>query len=180
MVMCITIFTGFPQSFGQDVLGGIAPRVNRLDVNRLASYLLSRGAIGDPQYRRLIEPHTSEQRAQQLRVELSRATMDEDPSQFVRDFYLALCDLYEDDGQRSHYQFAHLLRRKGREHVDLCVCAYACTRVCMYVFYTANKYSANSLYMYTTEKGYVNFASFVTHFAMSEVGELIHLCRHAG
>ncbi len=89
--------------------------MNLLDVNRLASYLWSRGAISDPQYRRLIEPHyTSEQRAQQLQVVLLLlAAWDEDLSQFIKDFYLALCDLYESDGQKSHYRFAQFLREKG-------------------------------------------------------------------
>ncbi len=104
-----------------------------LDVNRLASYMLSRGLIGDPQYRRIIEPQTSEQRAQQLQLVLSSAIWDEDPSQFVKDFYLSVCDLYEDDGQRSHYQFAHFLRGKGREHVVLCVCVCACVCACVHI-----------------------------------------------
>ncbi len=126
------LFAEFPQSFGQDVLGGIAPRVNRLDVNRLANYMLSRRAISRPQYQRLIEPHcTSEQRAQQLNMVLSTAIWDEDPSQFIKDFYLALCDLYEDDGQRSHYQFVHFLRGKGRECVLLHVCVCACVCLCV-------------------------------------------------
>ncbi len=117
------LFTEFPRSFGQDVLREIAPCVNQLDVNRLASYMLSRGAISRPQYRWLVEPHyASKERAQQLQMVLSTAPSDEDPSQFVKDFYLAVCDLYEDDGQRSHYQFAQFLREKGREHVNLCVC----------------------------------------------------------
>ncbi len=123
---CVLLFTGFPRSFGKDVLGGIAPRIlYQLDVDRLAGYMRRKGAIGDPQYRRLIEPNcTSEQRAQQLQLVLSSAIWDEDPSQFVRDFYLALCDLYEDDGQRSHYQLAQFLRGNGRERVCVCVRAY--------------------------------------------------------
>ncbi len=84
--------------------------------------MLSRGAISDLQYRRLIEPrYASKERAQKLQMVLSTAPSDEDPLQFVKDFYLAVCDLYEDDGSRSHYQFAQFLREKGKEHVNLCV-----------------------------------------------------------
>ncbi len=98
----------------------------------------------------LIEPrYASKERAQQLQMMLSTAPWDEDPSQFVKDFYLAVCDLYEDDWQRSHYQFAHFLRGKSRERVNLCVCI-------------------NSVYS-IWQKRLCEFARFATQFTMSRM-----------
>ncbi len=113
---------------------------------------------------------------------LSSAIWDEDPSQFVKDFYLSVCDLYEDDGQRSHYQFAHFLRGKGREHVVLCVCV--CVRACvhvytyMYVPYTANNYSTcqQPVHVYDRKRlcDLCKVRDSLRH--IHELGELLHLC----
>ncbi len=124
MIVCMLVYLSpvFPQSFGRDVLAGIATHVKHLDVRSLAGYVYRRGLIGDAQYGRLTKPRST---AKDRTLELSRILMlvqwARDPPQDIKRLYLALCDSYEDDvGQESHYQFAQILRNKGIR----CNCTY--------------------------------------------------------
>ncbi len=99
----------------QDVFCKIYPSVRLLDVDGLASYMLSRGLVGDNQHGRLTaRQYTKQEKTQELQRVLMYAKYEKCPHQFVKSLYLALCDLYEDDGQRSHYLVAQSLRESGK------------------------------------------------------------------